>query len=139
MKITKGSNSNTTAAIRHLKTIHKVNFTQELEQDDEEAEDLPISTANPFVAEMLLSAPATAAKRFGALITRIDADNFRWFLLKWIITMHIALLMIESESFREFIHVIAPALDTFMISSSNTIRNRIMKLFKAQTLVVTKN
>ena len=44
--------------------------------------------------------------------------------------------MIESESFREFIHTIAPALDAFMVSSSNTIRNWIMKLFKAQTLVI---
>lgn len=50
--------------------------------------------------------------------------------------MHIALVMIESESFREFIHIIAPALDTFMVSSSNTIRNWIMKLFEKQTLVI---
>src|SRR5271156_2269045 len=50
--------------------------------------------------------------------------------------MHIALVIIESESFREFIHTIAPALDAFIISSSNTIRNWIMKLFKAQTLVI---
>ena len=46
--------------------------------------------------------------------------------------------MIESESFREFIHEIAPALDAFMISSSTTIRNWIMKLMKAQALVIKK-
>jgi hypothetical protein len=85
---------------------------------------------------MLASAPARVAKKFGALVTRIDADNFRWFLLKWIITMHIALVMIESESFREFVYVIAPALNTFMVASSNTIRNWIMKLFSRQTLVI---
>jgi hypothetical protein len=43
--------------------------------------------------------------------------------------MHVALVMIESESFRELVHVIAPALDDFMISSANTIRAWIMKLF----------
>jgi hypothetical protein len=137
MKITKGTNSNTTAAMRHLKTIHKVSFKQELGQDnEEEPEDPATSSPDPSVADMLLSAPARVAKRFGALVTRIDAENFRWFLLKWIITMHIALVIIESESFREFIHTIAPALDSFMVSSSTSIRNWIMKLFKAQTLVI---
>jgi hypothetical protein len=44
--------------------------------------------------------------------------------------------MIESESFRELVHVIAPALDEFMVSSATTIRNWILKLFESQTLVI---
>lgn len=117
----------------------KVGFKQELEQDDEEdPEDPAISSLGPSIAEILLSAPTKVAKRFGALVTRIDADNLRWFPLKWIITMHVALVMIESESFRELIHTIAPALDSFMVSSSNTIRDWIVKLFETHTLVITK-
>jgi hypothetical protein len=50
--------------------------------------------------------------------------------------MHVALVMIESESFRELIHVIAPALDDFMVSSATTIRNWILKLFENQSLVI---
>jgi len=36
-----------------------------------------------------------------------------------------------SESFRELIHTIAPALDDFMVSSATTIRNWILKLFES--------
>ena len=50
--------------------------------------------------------------------------------------MHVALIMIESESFRELIHVIAPALDNFMVSSATTIWNWILKLFESQNLVI---
>jgi hypothetical protein len=45
--------------------------------------------------------------------------------------MYIALVMIESEFFREFIYVIASILNAFIIASFNIIRNWIMKLFKA--------
>jgi hypothetical protein len=50
--------------------------------------------------------------------------------------MHIALVMIGSDSSWEPVHVIALALDAFMVATSNTIRNWIMKLMKAQTLVI---
>jgi hypothetical protein len=69
-------------------------------------------------------------------VTKIRIDDFRWFLLKWIIQMHVALVMIESESFRELIYMIAPALDDFMVSSVTTIRNWILKLFEGQNLVI---
>jgi hypothetical protein len=44
--------------------------------------------------------------------------------------------MIGSDSSWEPVHVIALALDAFMVTSSNTIRNWIMKLMKAQTMVI---
>jgi hypothetical protein len=40
--------------------------------------------------------------------------------------MHIALITIESESFRELIHTIAPALNDFMVSSVTIVRNYIV-------------
>jgi hypothetical protein len=132
MKITKASNSNTTVAIRHLRAVHKVrheeasgqeNEDQEEGQEEEEEGGREGSSPGPSIVEILRSAPAKAAERFRALITRIDADNFRWFLLKWLVTMHIALVIIESDFFREFVHVIALTLDTFMVTSFNTIRN----------------
>src|SRR5271168_1810053 len=77
-----------------------------------------------------LAVDQTANRRQG-LVTKIRIDDFRWFLLKWIIQMHVALITIESSSFREVIHTIAPALDDFMVSSAMTIRNWILKLFES--------
>lgn len=70
------------------------------------------------------------------LVTRTRIGDFRWFLLKWIVQMHLALVMIESESFGELIHVIAPALDDFIVFSATAIRNWILRLFEDQSLVV---
>jgi len=56
-------------------------------------------------------------------VTRIDTEKFRWFLLKWIVIIYIALVMIKSESFREFIYIIILALNAFIVLSSNIIRN----------------
>jgi hypothetical protein len=32
-----------------------------------------------------------------SLVTKIRIDDFRWFLLKWIIQMHVALVRIENH------------------------------------------
>lgn len=45
------------------------------------------------------------------MVTRIRIYDFRWFLLNWIIQMHVAVVMIKSKSSRELIHTIASAFD----------------------------
>jgi hypothetical protein len=124
-------NSNTGAAIRHLKKDHKVDYG---EKEEESASSSPTPSAT--ISSLFRTASAKAAYVAQGLVTRIRIDDFRWFLLKWIVQMHVALVMIESESFRELVHVIAPALDEFMISSATTIRNWILKLFEDQSLVI---
>jgi len=53
--------------------------------------------------------------------------------------MHVALVMIESEAFRDLIHVVCPALDHFMVTSRNTIRRWIRTLFDEQALWTAPN
>ena len=72
-----------------------------------------------------LAVDQTANRRQG-LVVKIRIDDFRWLLPKWIIQRHVALIMIESESFRELIHTIAPALNDFMVSSVRIVRNWIL-------------
>jgi len=48
--------------------------------------------------------------------------------------MHVALVMIESEAFRDLVHAVCPALDNFMVTSRNTVRRWIIGLYKAQVL-----
>jgi hypothetical protein len=121
-------NSNTGAAIRHLKKDHKVEY-----KEKEEENSVPVS---PTIPSLFNAAGARATYIAQGLVTRTRAEDFRWFLLKWIVQMHVALVMIESESFRELIHMIAPTLDNFLVSSATTIRNWILKLFESQTLVI---
>jgi hypothetical protein len=124
-------NSNTGAPIRHLKFVHKVNWKERGEDMDTSN-----SSTSSTIPSLFAHAATKATHVFQGLVTKIQVDDFRWFLLKWIISMHIALVMIESESFRELIHAIAPALDQFMVSSATTTRNRILKLFEEQSLVI---
>jgi hypothetical protein len=122
-------NNNTSAPIRHPRKDHKVEY-----KEKEEENSAPVSPALSATIPSLFRAAGVRATHIAqGLVTRVRVDDFRWFLLKWIVQMHVALVMIESESFRELIHTIAPALDNFMVSSATTIRNWILKLFESQT------
>jgi len=112
-------NSNTGAAIRHLKKDHKVAYNEEEEESC--ASSSPVSSG--IISSLFNAASAKAACVAQGLMTRIQINDFRWFLLKWIIQMHIALVMIESKSFCKLIHVVASALDDFMVSLTTIIRN----------------
>jgi hypothetical protein len=78
-----GNNSNTTTAGRHLRGTYKISTKDSKEgeeQEEQEEEGLASSSTLspvPTVAGMMVAAPAKAMKGFGALITRINADNFR--------------------------------------------------------------
>jgi hypothetical protein len=52
--------------------------------------------------------------------------------------MHIVLMVVESDSFRELVLFIAPALEGFLVHSATTIRRWILQLFERQTLVIKK-
>jgi hypothetical protein len=83
VKITYYTNSNTSAAIRYLKSIHKISFKKQKKEKEEEekerddASSLSTSPLAPNIAYILAAAPAKVAGKFKALVTRIDADNFR--------------------------------------------------------------
>jgi hypothetical protein len=97
--------------------------TETLLAHDLVPEGLPASSKGPaeqqihHIGGMRYLAVDQTSNRSQGLVAKIRIDDFRWFLPKWIIQMHTALIMIESESFRELIHTIAPALNDFMVSS----------------------
>jgi hypothetical protein len=104
---TPDGNNNTAAPIRHLKKEHKIDYKEK--EDDNSAESSPALSAT--VPSLFRTAGVKAVQVVQGLVTKIQIDDFRWFPIKWIVQMHILLVMIESESFRELIHVVAPALD----------------------------
>ena len=50
--------------------------------------------------------------------------------------MHIVLMIVESDSFRELILFIAPALEGFLVHSASTIKKWVLQLFDRQSLVI---
>ena len=100
---TSDGNTNTTAPIRHLKRKHKVDYNEK--EDDTNGRSSPTSATVP---SLFTTARAKAAQVAQGSVIKIRIDDFRWFLVKWVVQMHVALVMIESESFRELVHTIAP-------------------------------
>jgi hypothetical protein len=66
------------------------------------------------------------------VVTNISVTDFRYFLVRWIVVMHLALLIVEHPAFRDLILCIAPSLEVFFISSANTIRRWIMNEYRKQ-------
>jgi len=73
--------TNTSHAIHHLKKHHKIDVKREELEKDQMA---------PATIPQYFSAVARTIARAGyrALVSHIDADNFRWLLIKWIVCMH---------------------------------------------------
>jgi hypothetical protein len=137
-KVTGAGNTNTGHVIRHLKKKHLVSFRRGREEEDEEEEDEeeedeeeedeeeedeedntpPITTPSisaggtipGLFANMSTTTNHVAREGFKALVSVIDADKFRWMLIKWIVSMHIALSVIENKHFCELLITIAPVL-----------------------------
>jgi len=47
---------------------------------------------------------------YHALVLTVQADRFRHLLIRWIVTMHVALSMVEHDTFREMVVYICTAL-----------------------------
>lgn len=73
---------------------------------------------------------------YRALVTNVQADRFRYLLMRWIGCMHVAFSVIEHHTFRELILYICPALQPFFVKAGNTIRRWIMIEFKKQRVRV---
>jgi hypothetical protein len=64
---------------------------------------IKLTTPSGTISSLFSTASVKAVHVAQGLVTRIRIDDLRWFLLKWFVQMHLALVMIESESFRELI------------------------------------
>jgi hypothetical protein len=73
---------------------------------------------------------------FKALVSSVQADRFRYLLIRWIVCMHVALTVVEGDSFRELINYICPPLQPLLVCSCNTIGCWIIKEFEKQRLLI---
>jgi hypothetical protein len=55
-----------------------------------------------------------------------------------IVTMHIALTCVESETFRDWVLYVVPALDKYLVESGDSIRRWIIREFERQRLEIKK-
>jgi hypothetical protein len=77
---------------------------------------------------------AVAEMAYHALVSTVQADRFRYLLIRWIVCMHVALSMVESDSFRDLVLYICPALEPILASTGTTIRRWIIKEFDKGSL-----
>jgi hypothetical protein len=107
----------TSSALRHLKKDHRI-----------DNKGRRMKTKQPTIIEAL----TTVTQNVAQVITRFNANTFRYLLIRWIVTMHIALSCVESDTFRDWILYIAPGLDSYLVRSGNTIRRWILWEFARQ-------
>jgi BED zinc finger len=154
LKITEAGNTTTSHAIRHLKKKHPVSWSRGLDEEEDQEEDqemdntpsttlsTPSNSSGNTIPQMFATIGAAAGQvardGYRALVSAIDADKFRWMLIKWIVSMHIALSVVENKHFRELIITIAPALEKFVVHSGTTIRRWIRSEFEKQRLIIKK-
>ena len=107
----------TSSALRHLKKDHKINKQGKRIQSNQTT---------------IVEATAIAAQTVAQIVTRFNANTFRYLLIRWIVTMHIALTCVESETFRDWVLYIAPGLKDYLVKSANAIRRWILWEFAKQ-------
>ena len=123
--------TNTSRSIHHLKKHH----TTDVKREELEKGQMAAATIPQYFSAV---AGAIARAGYRALVSHIDADNFRWLLIQWIVCMHVALTVIKSEEFRAVILLIAPALEEFIVNSNNTIRAWTLEAFERKRDTIKK-
>lgn len=117
--------SGTSSALRHLKQRHKIDKAGQRIQKQ------------PTIVEAL-SVAGKVAKTVAHVVTRFNLHTFRYLLVRWVVTMHIAFSCVESDTFRDWVLYIAPALEPCLVRSGRTIRRWILWEFEKQRNYVKK-
>jgi hypothetical protein len=107
----------TSSALRHLKKDHRI-----------DNKGRRIKTKQPTTIEAL----TTVTQNVSQVVTRFNANTFRYLLIRWIVIMHIALSCVESDTFRDWVLYITPGLESYLVRSGNTIRRWILWEFARQ-------
>jgi hypothetical protein len=118
----------TNKAITHLIEKHGIDNKTLL------GEDLSLETSRKRRHPSVASQVTTSTVR--QLVTQISVVDFRYFLIRWIVVMHLALSIVEHRAFRDLILCIAPALEVFLISSATTIRRWIINKYRKQREII---
>jgi hypothetical protein len=107
----------TTSALRHLRKDHRIDKAGRRIKTDQKT---------------VTSTMTAVAQNVAQLVTRFNADTFRYLFIRWVVTMHIALTCVESDAFRDWVLYIAPGLETYLVRSGDTIRRWILWEFARQ-------
>jgi hypothetical protein len=113
--------SGTSSTLRHLKKKHNI-----------DNKGRRIQTKQKPIIEAFTSGARAAATTVAQVATRFNANTFRYLLIRWIVTMHIALTCVESVAFRDWILYVAPALEVYLVKTGDTIRKWILWEFAKQ-------
>jgi hypothetical protein len=104
----------TNKAITHLLKRHDMNNNNL--QEDEGRPELSCKRRHQSVANQLSSS------KVRQVVSNVDVVCFRYFLIRWIVVMHLAVSIVEHQAFRDLVLCIAPALEVFIVSAASTIR-----------------
>lgn len=104
----------TNAAVGHLKVDHHITGRDE----DEESRG---------GIRNVLSIQRQAAK--GATVAKTKYELFKSLLLEWVVDQNIPLTAVEHDSFRAFLTVLSPDVDSYLPNSAGTVRNWLMTEF----------
>jgi hypothetical protein len=110
-------NKGTTSALRHLRKEHNIDNAGRR-----------MKTNQRTIIETL----AAVTQNVAQVVTRFNADTFRYLFIRWVIMMHIALTCVESDAFRDWVLYVAPGLESYLVRSGDTIRRWILWEFARQ-------
>jgi hypothetical protein len=113
--------NSSSSGLRHLKKKHKI---------DKNGQRIITSQ------KTITSAFAVTATTVTTLVTKFNANRFRYLFIRWIVTMHIAFTCVESETFRDWVLYVAPGLEKYLVRCGDTIRDWIIKEFDKSRLQI---
>ena len=92
---------------RHLSTIHKIEGSRKRKETPGENKPNPQKRQN--------------SSAVAALVTKVNIDDFRQLLVRWIVQAQIPYSTIENEGFREILLLLQPSLERYLIKSHHSI------------------
>ena len=78
------------------------------------------------------------AKTMAHVVIRFNLHTFRYLLVRWVVTMHIAFSYIESDTFRDWVLYIALVLKPCLVRLGRIIRRWILWEFEKQRNYIKK-
>ena len=112
------------SVLRHLKREHPTlptdDDSSEIRSMSSRASSLPPSSPPPIESSGIHQ----------TLVTSLAVERFRMLLLRWIVTMHLALSVVANDQFRALIVYVAPSLKDYLVSAGNTIRRWILQEYE---------
>ena len=105
-------NDRLSSDLQHLKKRHKV---------DKDRQKIENSQASQLIIASAFEVAAIIIATVSNLITCFNILTFCYLFICWIVTMHIALMCVESDTFWAWVLYIASALDKYLVELNDFI------------------